>query len=82
MENNIDKILLLQRLIRSFYVRRQFEQVREEYLKTLSDIEGEISIKPVEVSKKPVEICPPIQQTGMISLELIIKNYSFFLVFS
>jgi hypothetical protein len=52
MEN--DKILLLQRLIRSFYVRRQFEQVRKEYLKTLSDIEGEIIIKPTEtIPTKP-----------------------------
>jgi hypothetical protein len=41
MDNQIEKILLLQRLIRSFYVRRQFEQVRKEYLKTLRDIEGE-----------------------------------------
>jgi hypothetical protein len=48
-DNRIEKILLLQRLIRSHYVRRQFEQVRNEYLKTLSDIEGEISIKPIEI---------------------------------
>jgi hypothetical protein len=53
-DNRIEKILLLQRLIRSYYVRRQFEQVRKEYLKTLSDIEGEISI----------EILPTKQQTG------------------
>jgi hypothetical protein len=56
-DNRIEKILLLQRLIRSYYVRRQFEQVRKEYLKTLSDIEGEISIK-------PIEIIPIKQQTG------------------
>jgi hypothetical protein len=56
-DNRIEKILLLQRLIRSYYVRRQFEQVRKEYLKTLSDIEGEISIK-------PIEIIPTKQQTG------------------
>ena len=48
-DNRRDKILLLQRLIRSYYVRQQFEQVRKEYLKTLSDIEGEISIKPIEI---------------------------------
>lgn len=34
------KILLLQRLTRSFYVRRQIEQVRKDYLRTLSEIEG------------------------------------------
>ncbi|CAF4102864.1 unnamed protein product, partial [Adineta steineri] len=45
----IEKILLLQRLIRLFHVRRQFERVRKEYLKTLSDIEGELSIKSVEI---------------------------------
>jgi len=56
-DSRIEKILLLQRLIRSYYVRRQFEQVRKEYLKTLSDIEGEISIK-------PIEILPTKQQTG------------------
>jgi hypothetical protein len=48
-DHRLDKILLLQRLIRSYYVRRQFEQVRKEYLKTLSDIEGDISIKPIEI---------------------------------
>ncbi len=56
--NRIEKILLLQRLIRSYYVRRQFEQVRKEYLQTLSDIEGEIPIKSVEII--------PSQQTGII----------------
>ena len=44
----MEKILLLQRVIRSFYVRRQFEQVRQEYLQTLRDIEGDIVIKPPE----------------------------------
>ncbi len=64
-DNRIEKILLLQRLIRSYYVRRQFEQVRKEYLKTLSDIEGEIQIKPVEIV--PTKIDPtPQQQTGTI----------------
>jgi hypothetical protein len=48
-DHRIEKILFLQRLIRSFYVRRQFEQVRKEYLKTLNDIEGEITIKPIEI---------------------------------
>ncbi|CAF0992804.1 unnamed protein product [Rotaria magnacalcarata] len=48
-DDKIQKILLLQRLIRAYYVRRQFQQVRTEYLKTLSDIEGEISIKPIEI---------------------------------
>ncbi len=58
MENDeqIEKILFLQRLIRSFYVRRQFEQVRKEYLKTLNDIEGESIPTKLE----------PIQQTGRI----------------
>jgi hypothetical protein len=56
--NRIEKILLLQRLIRSYYVRRQFEQVRKEYLQTLSDIEGEIPIKSIEII--------PSQQTGII----------------
>jgi len=56
--NRIEKILLLQRLIRSYYVRRQFEQVRKEYLQTLSDIEGEIPIKSVEII--------PSQQPGII----------------
>ncbi|CAF0800489.1 unnamed protein product [Rotaria sp. Silwood1] len=48
-DNRIGKILFLQRLIRSHYVRRQFQQVRNEYLKTLSDIEGEVTIKPIEI---------------------------------
>jgi hypothetical protein len=59
MEN--EKILLLQRLIRSFYVRRQFEQVRKEYLKTLNDIEGEINIK-------SIEIIPSKPESGRIHL--------------
>jgi len=63
MDNQIEKILLLQRLIRSYYVRRQFEQVRKEYLKTLSDIEGDISIKSVEIIP-PKTV--PSQQTGRI----------------
>jgi len=63
MDNQIEKILLLQRLIRSYYVRRQFEQVRKEYLKTLSDIEGDISIKSVEII--PLKTVPS-QQTGRI----------------
>lgn len=75
MDNQIDKILLLQRLIRSFYVRRQFEQVRQEYLKTLSDIEGEISIKPLEI------IPPTTQQTGIISSLKFAVNYSSFSLF-
>jgi len=60
-DRRIEKILLLQRLIRSFYVRRQFEQVRKEYLKTLNDIEGEITIKPIEIIPTKPE---PVQQTG------------------
>ena len=40
-QNQLEKIHFLQRLIRSFYVRRQFEHVRKEYLQTLSEIEGE-----------------------------------------
>jgi hypothetical protein len=63
-DNRIDKILLLQRLIRSYYVRRQFEQVRKEYLKTLSDIEGHISIKPIEII--PIKNPPPSEQTGIM----------------
>lgn len=51
----MQKILLLQRIIRSYYVRRQFQQVRNEYLKTLSEIEGEVVIKPVETSPKKQE---------------------------
>jgi hypothetical protein len=58
-DNRIEKILLLQRLIRSYYVRRQFEQVRKEYLKTLSDIEGEIPIKPIEIIPTKIEPPPP-----------------------
>jgi hypothetical protein len=58
-DHQIEKLLLLQRLIRSYYVRRQFEEVRKEYLKTLSDIEGEIS-------SKPVEIIPTKNRTGTI----------------
>ena len=66
MENDhrIEQILFLQRLIRSFYVRRQFEQVRKEYLKTLSDIEGEISVKSVEIIPTKPE---PVPQTGRIN---------------
>ena len=45
---------MLQRLIRSFYVRRQFEQVRKEYLQTLSEIEGEMIIEPIVVEKKEI----------------------------
>jgi hypothetical protein len=60
-DHRIEKILFLQRLIRSFYVRRQFEQVRKEYLKTLNDIEGEITIKPIEIIPTKPE---PVQQTG------------------
>jgi hypothetical protein len=60
-DRRIEKILFLQRLIRSFYVRRQFEQVRKEYLKTLNDIEGEITIKPIEIIPTKPE---PVQQTG------------------
>lgn len=51
----MQKILLLQRIIRSYYVRRQFQQVRNEYLKTLSEIEGEVVIKPVVPSPKKQE---------------------------
>ena len=51
----LGKVLLLQRLIRSFYVRRQFEQVRQEYLNTLSEIEGATLIEP---TPKPVEPQP------------------------
>ncbi len=57
-ERRLEKILLLQRLIRSHYVRRQFQQVRNEYFKTMQDIEGEI-IKPIEtIPIKPMEIIP------------------------
>jgi hypothetical protein len=63
MDNQIEKILLLQRLIRSYYVRRQFEQVRKEYLKTLNDIEGDISIKSVEILPTKTLLS---QQTGRI----------------
>ncbi|CAF0872116.1 unnamed protein product, partial [Didymodactylos carnosus] len=34
------KILLLQRLIRRHYIRKQFDHVQDEYLKTLNDIEN------------------------------------------
>ena len=63
MENSDDrltKILLLQRIIRSFYVRRQLELVRKEYLQTLSDIEGPLPVEPVkklEPSKPSRECC-------------------------
>lgn len=57
----MEKILFLQRIIRSFYVRRQFEHVRQEYLRTLRDIEGEIAIKPPENIPTKSE---SIQQTG------------------
>lgn len=57
-DHQLEKVLLLQRLIRSFYVRRQFEQVRQEYLQTLSEIEGETLIKPVEPTPKPIEPTP------------------------
>jgi len=52
-DSRLEKILFLQRLIRSFYVRRQFENVRNEYLKTLSDIEGETFVKPVVTEQPP-----------------------------
>ena len=48
-DRRMENILLLQRVIRSFYVRRQFEHVRQDYLQTLRDIEGEIAIKPSEI---------------------------------
>ena len=76
-DNRLDKILLLQRLIRAYYVRRQFEQVRKEYLKTLSDIEGEISIK-------PIEIIPPKtdqQQTSIIKRIISLKIIDLFFFF-
>ena len=61
-DQHMEKILLLQRLIRSYYVRRQFENVRKEYLKTLTDIEGEMAIKPVE--SHPIKVEEPPRQTG------------------
>ncbi|CAF1204805.1 unnamed protein product [Adineta ricciae] len=60
-DQRMEKILLLQRLIRSYYVRRQFEDVRKEYLKTLTDIEGEMAIKPVE--SHPIKVEEPLKQT-------------------
>lgn len=65
-DQRMQKILLLQRLIRSYYVRRQFEDVRKEYLKTLTDIEGEMAIKPVE--SRPIKVEEPPKQTGKLCL--------------
>lgn len=62
-DQRLEKILLLQRLIRSFYVRRQFEQVRQDYLKTLSDIEGDV------VVVSPPRIEPAREQTGILARE-------------
>ncbi|UJR25896.1 hypothetical protein I4U23_007244 [Adineta vaga] len=82
-DQRIEKILLLQRLIRSYYVRRQFEHVRKEYLKTLADIEGEVSIKPIEThsttteesSKQTVAILPSreelLRKREEIAIELL-----------
>ena len=51
-EDHTEKLLLLQRLIRSHYVRRQFEQVRQDYLQTLSDIEGTTMVQPVPIQPR------------------------------
>ena len=66
-QNQLEKIHFLQRLIRSFYVRRQFEHVRKEYLQTLSEIEGEPIVEKEEkpaagnwknVSRRTIEARP------------------------
>ena len=55
-EGHAEKIFLLQRLIRSHYVRRQFEQVRQDYLQTLNDIEGTTTVQPVPIQpRKPID---------------------------
>lgn len=75
-QRRMENILLLQRVIRSFYVRRQFEHVRKDYLQTLRDIEGEMAIKPPETIPIKSE---PIPQTGRrnISLYLILMDEIF-----
>ncbi|CAF2718502.1 unnamed protein product [Rotaria sp. Silwood2] len=73
-DNRIAKILLLQRLIRSHYVRRQFQQVRNEYLKTISDIEGEIPIIPIEIISTKPEPSKQIVVTRPTKDELLKKR--------
>lgn len=68
-DRRMENILLLQRVIRSFYVRRQFEQVRQDYLQTLRDIEGETAIKPREIIPTKSE---PIPQTGRRKISRLI----------
>lgn len=55
-QNQIEKIRFLQRLVRSFYVRRQFEQVRKEYLQTLSEIEGEPFVEEEKPLSNQIEV--------------------------
>lgn len=66
-DKRLEKILLLQRQIRSYYVRRQFQQVRNEYLKTISEIEGDAVIKSVEITPKKEEPPPPPTTTTTTS---------------
>ena len=76
-DSEIEKIVLLQRLIRSYYVRRQFQQVKQEYLKTISDIDGEISIKPIEIIPTKDELPETMSKLFLFSLTFLTNCFIF-----
>ncbi|CAF0858088.1 unnamed protein product [Adineta ricciae] len=48
-------------ITQAFHTNPDDQHVRKEYLKTLTDIEGEMAIKPVE--SHPIKVEEPLKQT-------------------